>query len=437
MTVRLTGRDLLAEVVAVARGRERMELAEEALAAMARGERPRRQCRRAGRTSLRAHHRARRAEEYGSANGRLRLQLAADRRESRRVRAARAARCGPRGDARVRQPDGRGHDVHPAHPGRAPRAGAQRRRAAGGAARGSIGASDLAPMADLATAVFAGTDLAPGEGLALMNSSAFGTGLAALALSDAARLPDAADVAAALCLEGFAANLSVLHPAIERARPDPVLARTLARLRELLDGQLPLGRRCGPEPAGPAELPQHGSDPGGRASRAGYADSLAGGRAQRGAGEPAGLGGGRDAPLDVRLRDRGRLRRARLRPDRARSMLSRASERSVKLLDTPWSGLPTGLPAAGQPRPRAQYPGDHRPVARRGGGQLAQPVSSHVTSTPARRASRTAPRTSRSRRAAGGAGRAGEGIVAIELLAAAQAVDLRGSARWVAARKGV
>ena len=43
-------------------------------------------------------------------------------------------------------------------------------------------------------------------------------------------------MAAALCLEGFAANLSVLHPAIERARPDPVLAATLARFRELLEG---------------------------------------------------------------------------------------------------------------------------------------------------------------------------------------------------------
>ena len=43
--------------------------------------------------------------------------------------------------------------------------------------RGSLGASDLAPMADLARGVFGGVDLAPGEGLALINSSAFGTGL--------------------------------------------------------------------------------------------------------------------------------------------------------------------------------------------------------------------------------------------------------------------
>ena len=40
---------------------------------------------------------------------------------------------------------------------------------------GSIGASDLPPMADLVHEVFAGVDLAPGEGLALFNTSAFGT----------------------------------------------------------------------------------------------------------------------------------------------------------------------------------------------------------------------------------------------------------------------
>ena len=101
---------------------------------------------------------------------------------------------------------------------------------------GSLGASDLAPMADIARGVLAGMGLAPGEGLALINSGAFGTGLAALALDDAGRLLDAADVAGALALEGFAANLSLFDPAIERARRDPALARTLERFRGLLAG---------------------------------------------------------------------------------------------------------------------------------------------------------------------------------------------------------
>ena len=79
------------------------------------------------------------------------------------------------------------------------------------------------PMADIAHGVFEGdATLAPGEGLALINSSAFGTALAALRSADAARLVDAADVAGALALEAFAANLSALNPAVER-RPDPIL----------------------------------------------------------------------------------------------------------------------------------------------------------------------------------------------------------------------
>ena len=56
---------------------------------------------------------------------------------------------------------------------------------------GSLGASDLAAMADIAHGVFTGLELAPGEGLALINSSAFGTGAAALAMAAAARLLDA------------------------------------------------------------------------------------------------------------------------------------------------------------------------------------------------------------------------------------------------------
>ena len=47
-------------------------------------------------------------------------------------------------------------------------------------------------MADLAAGVFGDAESATGEGLALINSSAFGTASAALALADAERLVDAA-----------------------------------------------------------------------------------------------------------------------------------------------------------------------------------------------------------------------------------------------------
>ena len=216
-------------------------------------------------------------------------------------------------------------------------------------ARGSIGASDLAQMADLAAAVFAGMDLVQGEGLALINSSAFGTGSAALALADAARLLDAADVAAALSLEGFAANLSVLHPAIERARPDPVLARTLARFRELLDGSYLWEEGAARNLQDPLNF--RSTAPVQAAARRAleYAGSVVAIELNAAQGNPL-----------VSVED-GTIRSACLYEvvgvsaalDFVRialaTMLLAASERSVKLMDTPWSGLPVGLQEPGSP----------------------------------------------------------------------------------------
>ena len=101
---------------------------------------------------------------------------------------------------------------------------------------GSLGQADLAPMADLAYGLFADVPLAPKEGVALLNSGAFSTSLAALALSDATRLADALDVAGALDLEAFAANLTMLHPRVAQTRPYPGLAATVQRLRAILAG---------------------------------------------------------------------------------------------------------------------------------------------------------------------------------------------------------
>ena len=78
--------------------------------------------------------------------------------------------------------------------------------------------------------------LAPKEGVALLNSGAFSTSLAALALSDATRLADALDVAGALDLEAFAANLTILHPRVAETRPYPGLVATVERLRSILAG---------------------------------------------------------------------------------------------------------------------------------------------------------------------------------------------------------
>jgi histidine ammonia-lyase len=124
---------------------------------------------------------------------------------------------------------------------------------------GSLGQADLPPLADLAYELFGDQELAAKEGLDLLNSNAFSTALATLALADLERLLAAMDVAGALGLEAFAANLTLLHPAIGDVRPYPGVVFTLARFRELLAGsslwdpgaarnlQDPLTFRCLPQ----------------------------------------------------------------------------------------------------------------------------------------------------------------------------------------------
>lgn len=59
------------------------------------------------------------------------------------------------------------------------------------------------------------------EGLALVSSNAFITAWACIATADADALRSVFDVAGALDLEAFGANLNCLHPVIEQARPFP------------------------------------------------------------------------------------------------------------------------------------------------------------------------------------------------------------------------
>src|SRR5256714_1824177 len=101
---------------------------------------------------------------------------------------------------------------------------------------GSVGQSDLAPNADIAHHLFRDTPLVAGEGLALVNNNAFSTGFAALAIADAGRLLDVLHIAGALDLEAFGANLTIIHPAVAETRPYQGLRKSLERLTELLDG---------------------------------------------------------------------------------------------------------------------------------------------------------------------------------------------------------
>ena len=100
---------------------------------------------------------------------------------------------------------------------------------------GSVGQADLLPMADLTAGLLdrSGLLLEAGEGLAMIDNNSFSTAIGALAVADAESLADVLDVAAALDMEAFAANPSSLHRVLGE-RPYPGLQSVAARLRELL-----------------------------------------------------------------------------------------------------------------------------------------------------------------------------------------------------------
>jgi histidine ammonia-lyase len=125
--------------------------------------------------------------------------------------------------------------------------------------KGSIGVADLAPLshlalpmlglgeAELGGAVLPGSEalaraglapvaLAPKDGLALISANAATVGHAALVVHDVAHALDALDIAAALTHEGFRANLSPLDPRVQAARPASGQATIAARVAALLAG---------------------------------------------------------------------------------------------------------------------------------------------------------------------------------------------------------
>jgi histidine ammonia-lyase len=213
---------------------------------------------------------------------------------------------------------------------------------------GSVGQGDLGPMADLAHGLItrSGLQVAENEGLALVSSNAFTTAWACLALADAQTLMDTFDVAGALDLEAFGANLTCLHPVIEQTRPFPGLAATLGQLRELLEGsylwqpgaarflQDPLTFRCLPHIHGAAR------------DALGYAQTILQLELNSSQSNPVVVTAERRI-VSVGNFDIGPLAAAL---DFARIALApvvtSANERAVKLLQAPFSGLPAGLAAA-------------------------------------------------------------------------------------------
>jgi len=294
---------------------------------------------------------------------------------------------------------------------------------------GSLGHADLAPMADLAHGLL-GADgrLEPGEALVLLNNSAFATGLAALGVADYERLLDAALVAGALDLEAFAANLTILHPAVARERPYPGLAAAIAALQELLAGSALFDEgtaRNLQDPLTFRSLPQvHGA----------ALDALAFARSRL----DIELNSVQTNPLvdleEERIFSVGNfevvplataldLLRIALAP-----LLTSASERLVKLLQAPLSGLPEGL--SERPGSPEDSLSEFSPAAQALTAEarlLAQPVSFElVSSAHAEGIEDRATMAPLAARRLTEMTALGERIVAIGLLVACQAIDLRG-----------
>jgi histidine ammonia-lyase len=104
--------------------------------------------------------------------------------------------------------------------------------------RGSVGASgDLAPLAHLALGIV-GDDLrlAPKEGLALINGTHLMAGLGALLVHDTRRLLEAAELTAALSLDVLLCSLAPMDDRIHAARRRPRQREVAARVRALVAG---------------------------------------------------------------------------------------------------------------------------------------------------------------------------------------------------------
>jgi histidine ammonia-lyase len=292
---------------------------------------------------------------------------------------------------------------------------------------GSLGQADLPSLADLAHGLLGGDPPAPKEGIALLNNNAFSTALAALAVADAQRLLLTLDVAGALDLEAFAANLTPLHPHVAEVRPYAGLRDALGRLRSLLQGsrlweedaarnlQDPLVFRCLPQVQG-----------------AGL-DALRFVERQL----TVELNASQENPLVLVDEDRivsvasfdvlplaAALDFLRIT---LASVLTSANERLVKLLEFPLSGLPEGLAVErGLAEDSLAEFGVVGQAIVAEARLLAQPVSFEVASTS--HAEGIEDRMTMAPLAARRLAELvelGERLATIELLVAAQAVDLR------------
>ena len=102
-------------------------------------------------------------------------------------------------------------------------------------ASGSVGASDLVPLAQLALGIMNDSfALSAKEALSLMNSNAISLARGALQLYELRRLLAAFDLSAAVALEGLRANLTSLSESVSQAHACKGQAGVAARLRAIL-----------------------------------------------------------------------------------------------------------------------------------------------------------------------------------------------------------
>ncbi len=292
---------------------------------------------------------------------------------------------------------------------------------------GTVGQADLAQNADLAHGALRTLELEAGEAVALLVGNAFSTGQAALAIVDARAVLEWFDVAAALDFEGFRGNVGALHHHVAIARPYPGIGETLSRMHALLDGsalwepdaprflQDPLTFRCVPQVHGAArdalrfvesqleiELNAHQGNP------------LVVGDEQR----LVSVGNFDSQPLAAALD----FLRIALAP-----VLTAAVERTLKLLSPRFSGLTEGLIAdEGSWQDGLSELGVAAQAIAAEARLLAQPVSFELTSTMQESGveDRTALSSLGARRIAEMLD-LGARVAAIALTVAAQAVDLR------------
>ena len=201
----------------------------------------------------------------------------------------------------------------------------------------------LIQQAELALGALGDFPLAPGEGLAMIDNDCVHTGLAAPALWDASALAEAMDSAAALSLEAFVANATQLHSFAVGLRGHAGVIKSADRMRHLLRGsflwkpgiarnlQDPLTFRCVPGVQGALH------------DAVEYTRQVLTIELNSGQGNPV-VVSSEDRLVSVGNFELQALTAAVdfVRIALAASLTS-SQERSIKLLDTAWSGLPTGL----------------------------------------------------------------------------------------------